>query len=117
MDATLAIMIAPQGCFSASSGIGTIQRQAQSYIRVYPTFPTRATRAALIKRILLSADRDKAVRAAVECYFYSVLHVTEWHHRTDAQKETIVSEFINNVRNAAARRLKGEDTFQHSEVF
>lgn len=101
MEPSLALIIAPLGCYSSGRGVGRIQHDTQAYIHASIQVPGLAERKAIIRRILSSRREDKSVRAAVECYLFRNSRVSEWHVLRDEQKSAKVSEFISNVWAAA----------------
>lgn len=102
MDASLAMTIAPMGCYSARAGFGSIQRETQGYIHNSVRTVSERERKAILRKVLSSRRDDKATRAAVECYFFRTARVHEWHILTEEQQSAAVSTFISQIYAAAA---------------
>lgn len=106
MDPSLAMTIAPLGCFSNGRALGMIQRESQSYIHSSIRTQGLTERRVVIRRILSSDVNDRSVRAAVECYFFRNARVVDWHILRDEEKTAKVDAFIVSIRNAAQGILK-----------
>lgn len=101
MEASLSLMLAPMGCFSATATFGAMQRETQSYIKSSISFPGLAARKEIVRKVLTGRKTDKHLRAAVEVYFYRTARASQWHAQSDARKAELVDEFIDNVQRNA----------------